>query len=155
MTWHIWCQVICNHHACMAYSTVSKECVHLMSNSFLIAHQVFMSIHLLLTARKHIKYSGFCLHSNNTMDWLPSWHHATNSAPLLMILRSHTHWHHHIWCYKPPTTCSETNCLSFEYSDWKHHIVGLVQDYSISIANALEILQSCTKPSVLVQKNII
>ena len=25
---------------------------------------------------------------------------------------------------------------------------GLVQDYSISIANAMEILQSCTKPSI-------
>ena len=28
------------------------------------------------------------------------------------------------------------------------HINGLVQDCSISIANALEILQSCTKPSI-------
>ena len=28
------------------------------------------------------------------------------------------------------------------------HIDGLVQDCSISIANALEILQSCTKPSI-------
>ena len=28
------------------------------------------------------------------------------------------------------------------------HIEGLVQDYSISIANALEILQSCTKPLI-------
>ena len=26
------------------------------------------------------------------------------------------------------------------------YTIGLVQDYSISIANALEILQSCTKP---------
>ena len=30
-----------------------------------------------------------------------------------------------------------------------YHIDDLVQDYSISIANALEILQSCTKPSIL------
>ena len=29
-----------------------------------------------------------------------------------------------------------------EYSD------GLMQDYSNSIANALELLQSCTKPSI-------
>ena len=28
------------------------------------------------------------------------------------------------------------------------HFDGLVQDCSISIANALEILQSCTKPSI-------
>ena len=28
------------------------------------------------------------------------------------------------------------------------HINGLVQDCSISIANALEILQSCTEPSI-------
>ena len=29
-----------------------------------------------------------------------------------------------------------------------NHLLGLVQDCSISIANALEILQSCTKPSI-------
>ena len=28
------------------------------------------------------------------------------------------------------------------------HVDGLVQDYSISIANALEILQSCIKQSI-------
>ena len=28
------------------------------------------------------------------------------------------------------------------------YVDGLVQDCSISIANALEILQSCTKPSI-------
>ena len=28
------------------------------------------------------------------------------------------------------------------------HLDGLTQDYSISIANALEKLQSCTKPSI-------
>ena len=36
--------------------------------------------------------------------------------------------------------------------DWVHvidgHIDGLVQDYSISIALAMEILQSCTKPLI-------
>ena len=49
---------------------------------------------------------------------------------------------------------------SKEYSDmklflllksqgWQHrHINGLVQDWGISIANAMEILQSCTKPSI-------
>ena len=35
---------------------------------------------------------------------------------------------------------------------WRYNIAlyinGLVQDCSISIANALEILQSCTKPSI-------
>ena len=33
---------------------------------------------------------------------------------------------------------------------WRHHddIDGLVQDFSISIANAMEILQSCIKPSI-------
>ena len=30
----------------------------------------------------------------------------------------------------------------------QYDIGGLVQDYSISIANALEILQSCTKPAI-------
>ena len=34
------------------------------------------------------------------------------------------------------------------FFSWQH-IVGLAQDYSNSIANALELLQSCTKPSIL------
>ena len=34
------------------------------------------------------------------------------------------------------------------YILWIYHIDGFVQDCSISIANALEILQSCTKPSI-------
>ena len=34
--------------------------------------------------------------------------------------------------------------------DYIYHIDGLVQDSSNSIANALELLQSCTKPLVCV-----
>ena len=33
------------------------------------------------------------------------------------------------------------------FNHFKYQFDGLVQDYSISIANALEILQSYTKPS--------
>ena len=33
----------------------------------------------------------------------------------------------------------------------KAHIDGLVQNFSNSIANALELLQSCTKPTILYQ----
>ena len=33
---------------------------------------------------------------------------------------------------------------------WKYNIDSLVQDCSNSIADALELLQSCTKPSILV-----
>ena len=33
-------------------------------------------------------------------------------------------------------------------SKYNYNIDGLVQDCRISIANALEILQSCTKPSI-------
>ena len=36
-----------------------------------------------------------------------------------------------------------------------YHIDGLVQDCSISIANALEILQSCTEPSIFKRVGII
>ena len=35
-----------------------------------------------------------------------------------------------------------------------HHFDGLVQDCSIFIANMLEILQSCTKPSILVRTQL-
>ena len=35
----------------------------------------------------------------------------------------------------------------------RHHIDGLVQDCSISIANTLEKLQSCTKPSIYIPYN--
>ena len=36
------------------------------------------------------------------------------------------------------------------FSTISHHIQGLVQYVSNSIANALELLQSCTKPSTIV-----
>ena len=36
--------------------------------------------------------------------------------------------------------------LSKSVGHFSHQVDGLVQDCSISIANALEILQSCTKP---------
>ena len=35
-----------------------------------------------------------------------------------------------------------------------HYIDGLVQDCSIAIANTLEILQSCTQPSILYVQEI-
>ena len=38
-------------------------------------------------------------------------------------------------------------CISFALSH-QYDIDGLVQDCSNSIANALELLQSCTKPSI-------
>ena len=38
--------------------------------------------------------------------------------------------------------------LSLMWAMFFYHINGLVQDCSISIAKALEILQSCTKPSI-------
>ena len=46
------------------------------------------------------------------------------------------------------------NCISYEICTWFcslfccGHIHGLVQDCSNSIANALELLQSCNKPSI-------
>ena len=40
-------------------------------------------------------------------------------------------------------------------TDFKVNIDDLVQDCSVSIANALEILQSCAKPSTWVQWNTL
>ena len=40
-----------------------------------------------------------------------------------------------------------TTMLLYTHFWVRGHIDGLVQDYSFSIANALELLQSCTKPS--------
>ena len=37
---------------------------------------------------------------------------------------------------------------TFKPDSGRRHINGLVQDCSYSIANALELLQSCTKPSI-------
>ena len=45
--------------------------------------------------------------------------------------------------------CSHVS-LSYAQQNNIHDIDGLVQDCSISIANILEILQSCTKPSIYV-----
>ena len=49
---------------------------------------------------------------------------------------------HRVWCLQA------TNHYLVQYwtKPHKHHIGGLVQDCSISIANTLEILQSCIKP---------
>ena len=41
---------------------------------------------------------------------------------------------------------NESMCLL--YKNWEHHIDGLVQDCNNFIANALELLQSCTKPLI-------
>ena len=48
------------------------------------------------------------------------------------------------WCVLPQSLlCCVQYCVVLD-----HDIRGLVQDCSISIANALELLQSCTKPSI-------
>ena len=44
--------------------------------------------------------------------------------------------------------CSEPNCQNYLSYNRITNVDGLVQDCSISIAYALEILQSCTKPSM-------
>ena len=43
----------------------------------------------------------------------------------------------------------KTNTFDSSGITMKYHFDGLVQDCSNSIANALELLQSCTKPSIL------
>ena len=54
--------------------------------------------------------------------------------------------------YPSPESCDTTSHLpSHTNHHWHHqvrHVAGLVQDCSNSIANALELLQSCTKPSI-------
>ena len=42
---------------------------------------------------------------------------------------------------------------SFIFSDWQYYIDGLVQERCNSIANALELRLSCTKPSIYSQHN--
>ena len=65
-----------------------------------------------------------------------AWHRAfvwTNGSPVFL----------HIYVTQPQwVKCFEIFIVNM------FHIDGLVQDCSISIANALEILQSCTKPSI-------
>ena len=56
------------------------------------------------------------------------------------------HWFHH-----PDPRCSfnhTTFRLYWHVRTYYNNFDGLVQDCSISIANAMEILQSCTKPSI-------
>ena len=66
--------------------------------------------------------SNCCIHCTHTdtFRWL--------------ITRLHTHWHISLAYYKIAHTLT--------------HFVGLLQDCSNSIANALELLQSCNKPSI-------
>ena len=44
--------------------------------------------------------------------------------------------------------CGFVSVCVTESSEKQNHVDGFVQDCSNSIANALEILQSCTKPSI-------
>ena len=48
-----------------------------------------------------------------------------------------------------PKISSTATQSSDEFRRLDYIVYGLVQDYSNSIANALELLQSCTKPSML------
>ena len=43
-----------------------------------------------------------------------------------------------------------SSVTKFIYLSWDYYIHGLVQDSSNSIANALELMQSCTKPSIII-----
>ena len=64
--------------------------------------------------------------------------------------RKHSTW----WISWGPFTSSRPNGVTVESTFWNmdkskgEYIDGLVQDCSNSIANALELLQSCTKPSI-------
>ena len=51
------------------------------------------------------------------------------------------------WCCTMIISLLEIAFWTWNYS-WIKHINGLVQDCSNSIANALELLQSCSKPSI-------
>ena len=51
--------------------------------------------------------------------------------------------------FDPPANYFIDWCFNnFCHLIWYQYINGLVQDCSNSIANALELLQSCTKPSI-------
>ena len=56
-------------------------------------------------------------------------------------------------CFDSPNEMMSSELINTEYKVLsnivRHYFDGLVQDCSISIANALEILQFCTKPSIL------
>ena len=65
---------------------------------------------------------------------------------------------HHITSYTGSispraTTRLESNTDDSRYYPIQHYINDLFQDCSIAIANALEILQSCIKPSIIVHSN--
>ena len=74
---------------------------------------------------------------NYSPQWFMLWYFSTReSDPLL--LGEHIHWNaHKTFNYATNMRCEDVN--------------GLVQDCSNSIANALELLQSCTKPSMCYQ----
>ena len=53
-----------------------------------------------------------------------------------------------VWMRKKTVILSFTTLLINVCLNLDNNIEGLVQDCSNSIANALELLQSCTKPSI-------
>ena len=49
---------------------------------------------------------------------------------------------------RPLNLITHSPSLCFNQTIWRGNVDGLMQDCSISFANALETLQSCTKPSM-------
>ena len=79
------------------------------------------------------KITGPCMYTNTdpcvkTSSMIPTFVHKCQISPITAV------WPVSYWY--------------FTKGSWKLHMDGLVKDYSISIAKALEILQSCTKPSI-------
>ena len=72
--------------------------------------------------------------NSNSTSWLYQWP-PTSKVALLWQRNIGMFW---VLCYVVVISWLPDN----------HNVIGLVQDCSISIANALEILQSCTKPSM-------
>ena len=57
------------------------------------------------------------------------------------------------WCNPQEIICKQIQLI--HHQQWLNQIDGLVQDCSISSALAMEILQSCTKPSKSAWKHIL
>ena len=83
------------------------------------------------------------------------WYHYQNKGSFITHLRAY-HWNNHATCtandgnnHAIYTDKIIWNWVGIFIRDRKTPFIdGLVQECSISIANALEILQSCTKPSI-------
>ena len=117
-------------------------------------NSVILNVNYLTISTVKLYYqwkSVMCLNLNFHTSWYAFWGLVWDSLLVLDKILPLGRAHPDI-CYNLHF-CEEILDKSFIFSDWQYYIDGLVQERCNSIANALELRLSCTKPSIYSQHN--